>query len=45
MSRNGNARVLAALKRALEEQRLRMVYQPKVSLRDGTLTRVEALER
>src|SRR5205823_2584390 len=45
MSRNGNGRVLAALKRALEEQRLRMVYQPKVSLRDGTLTRVEARVR
>jgi EAL domain-containing protein (putative c-di-GMP-specific phosphodiesterase class I) len=30
---------------ALEEQRLHMVYQPKVSLRDGSLVRVEALVR
>ena len=34
-----------ALKRALEERRLHMLYQPKVSLRDGTLVRVEALVR
>jgi EAL domain-containing protein (putative c-di-GMP-specific phosphodiesterase class I) len=45
MSRNGMGRLLAALRLALEEQRLRMVYQPKVSLRDGSLTRVEALVR
>src|SRR5437868_13920122 len=45
MSRNGKTRLLAALKQALEEQRLTMVYQPKVSLRDGNLTRVEALVR
>jgi EAL domain-containing protein (putative c-di-GMP-specific phosphodiesterase class I) len=45
MSRNGQGRLLAALKVAIEEQRLSMVYQPKVSLRDGSLTRVEALVR
>jgi EAL domain-containing protein (putative c-di-GMP-specific phosphodiesterase class I) len=45
MSRNGKARMVAGLRQALEEQRLTMVYQPKVSLRDGNLTRVEALVR
>jgi len=38
-------RLLPALKRALEEQQLHMLYQPKVSLRDGSLVRVEALVR
>jgi len=37
--------LLDSFSRALEEQRLRMVYQPKVSLRDGALIRVEALVR
>jgi EAL domain-containing protein (putative c-di-GMP-specific phosphodiesterase class I) len=37
--------LLGGLHRALEEQRLRMVYQPKVGLRDGGLIRVEALVR
>src|SRR5881398_1163980 len=45
MSRKGDGRLLAGFERALEEQRLNMVYQPKVSLRDGHLTRVEALVR
>ncbi len=45
MSRKGEARLLSGFERALEEQRLTMVYQPKVSLRDGHLTRVEALVR
>src|SRR3954471_14113009 len=45
MSRKGDGRLLAGFERALEEQRLNMVYQPKVSLRDGRLTRVEALVR
>jgi EAL domain-containing protein (putative c-di-GMP-specific phosphodiesterase class I) len=36
---------LASFERALEEQRLHMVYQPKVSLRDGNISRVEALVR
>lgn len=37
--------LLSGLERALEEQRLNMVYQPKVGLRDGSLVRVEALVR
>jgi EAL domain-containing protein (putative c-di-GMP-specific phosphodiesterase class I) len=37
--------LLSSFRKALEEQRLRMVYQPKVSLNDGDLTRVEALVR
>jgi EAL domain-containing protein (putative c-di-GMP-specific phosphodiesterase class I) len=45
MRRGTDARLLGSLQRALEEQRLRMVYQPKVSLRDGHLVRVEALVR
>ena len=45
MSRNGKGRMLEALRHALEDQRLKMVYQPKVSLRDGRMTRVEALVR
>ena len=45
MSRKGDGRLLAGFARALEEQRLNMVYQPKVSLRDGRLIRVEALVR
>ena len=45
MNRKAEARLVSSLEQALEEQRLRMVYQPKVSLRDGHLTRVEALVR
>ena len=45
MSRNGDKALIASLARALEDQQLRMVYQPKVGLRDGSLTRVEALVR
>jgi EAL domain-containing protein (putative c-di-GMP-specific phosphodiesterase class I) len=37
--------LLSSFTQALTEQRLRMVYQPKVSLRDGNLVRVEALVR
>ena len=37
--------LVASLARALEDQRLAMAYQPKVSLKDGSLTRVEALVR
>jgi EAL domain-containing protein (putative c-di-GMP-specific phosphodiesterase class I) len=37
--------LLASFERALINQRLRMVYQPKVRLKDGGLTRVEALVR
>jgi len=38
-------KLLSSFRKALDEQRLRMVYQPKVSLRDGALVRVEALVR
>jgi EAL domain-containing protein (putative c-di-GMP-specific phosphodiesterase class I) len=37
--------LLPSFRKALQEQRLRMVYQPKISLNDGGLTRVEALVR
>ena len=45
MSPKSEARLLGSFERALEEQRLNMVYQPKVSLADGHLMRVEALVR
>src|SRR5437763_6404318 len=45
MSRNGTGRLISALRRAVDDQGLRMVYQPKVSLKNGSLTRVEALMR
>jgi EAL domain-containing protein (putative c-di-GMP-specific phosphodiesterase class I) len=45
MTRKAEARLLDTFECALNEQRLRMVYQPKVSLRDGHLVRVEALVR
>jgi EAL domain-containing protein (putative c-di-GMP-specific phosphodiesterase class I) len=45
MSRKADGRLLASLRRALQEQRLKMVYQPKVGMREGSLTRVEALVR
>jgi EAL domain-containing protein (putative c-di-GMP-specific phosphodiesterase class I) len=37
--------MLTGLQHALDEQYLHMVYQPKVSLRDGSLKQVEALVR
>ena len=37
--------MLSALTRAIENEQLHMLYQPKVSLRDGALLRVEALVR
>jgi len=43
--RKADAQLLSGLERALAQQQLRMVYQPKVSLRDGSLKRVEALVR
>lgn len=43
--RKSDARLLESFEQALEKQRLRMVYQPKVALRDGGLVRVEALVR
>ena len=45
MSRNTDKRLLSGFEKALEEQRLHMVYQPKIALRDGHLIRVEALVR
>jgi EAL domain-containing protein (putative c-di-GMP-specific phosphodiesterase class I) len=45
MTGRDNQDLLGGFARALEEQRLHMVYQPKVSLRDGGLSRVEALVR
>ncbi|HEY8434830.1 MAG TPA: EAL domain-containing protein [Sphingomicrobium sp.] len=45
MPRRAREALLRAFTQALEDQRLHMFYQPKVSLRDGTLVRVEALVR
>ena len=45
MTAKAEARLLDSFETALSEQRLRMVYQPKVALRDGHLVRVEALVR
>ena len=38
-------RLQESFAKALADQKLRLVYQPKVSLKDGRLTRVEALVR
>ena len=43
--RKAEATLLEGFERALEAQQLYMVYQPKVSLKDGSLKRVEALVR
>jgi EAL domain-containing protein (putative c-di-GMP-specific phosphodiesterase class I) len=43
--RKADAQLLESFGRALKKQQLRLVYQPKVSARDGTLKRVEALVR
>jgi len=45
MTAQAGENLLSSFSRALEGQRLHMVYQPKVSLRDGGLVRVEALVR
>src|SRR4029077_2500287 len=45
MTKTSDQAVVAQLAKALEKQQLRLVYQPKVSLRDGGLMRVEALVR
>ncbi|MGZ2411642.1 EAL domain-containing protein (putative c-di-GMP-specific phosphodiesterase class I) [Sphingomonas sp. F9_3S_D5_B_2] len=43
--RQGDDGLLESFSQALRGQRLHMVYQPKVALRDGGLIRVEALVR
>src|SRR5437764_13211822 len=43
--RKAESRLLTSLEQAIAKQRLRLVYQPKVSLIDGSLKRVEALVR
>jgi EAL domain-containing protein (putative c-di-GMP-specific phosphodiesterase class I) len=45
MTRAADKALVADLARALGNQKLHMAYQPKVMLRDGSLTRVEALVR
>jgi EAL domain-containing protein (putative c-di-GMP-specific phosphodiesterase class I) len=45
MTSKAEAALVARLRRAVEDQSLHMAYQPKVSLRDGSLRRVEALVR
>jgi EAL domain-containing protein (putative c-di-GMP-specific phosphodiesterase class I) len=45
VSRTPEDRLLGAFAAALEKQRLHMMYQPTVSMRDGSLVRVEALVR
>ena len=42
---SADARLLPSFERALADQKLGIVYQPKISLKDGHLTRVEALVR
>ena len=45
MSPQAELEILRGLQRALDLQRLRMMYQPKISTRDGSLRQVEALVR
>ena len=45
MSPAAELQLIDGLQRALDEQQLHMVYQPKISLRDGGLRQVEALVR
>lgn len=45
MARRPKEQLVGALARALDQQQLHMLYQPKVSLRDGRLASVEALVR
>ncbi len=45
MQGRSEERLLRALGKALEDQQLHMLYQPKVKLRDGALASVEALVR
>ena len=43
MSAKAELRLVDGLQLALERQALHMVYQPKVSLKDGALRQVEAV--
>ena len=45
MTAKAELRLVDGLQLALERQALHMVYQPKVSMRDGSLAQVEALVR
>jgi len=45
MTRRAELALVEGFERALINQRLHMAYQPKVSLKDGKLVRVEALVR
>ena len=45
MTLTAELRLMGGLRQALDAQQLHMVYQPKVSLRDGGLRQVEALVR
>jgi EAL domain-containing protein (putative c-di-GMP-specific phosphodiesterase class I) len=45
VSPQAELQLMHGLQRALDDQQLRMVYQPKISLRDGKLAQVEALVR
>ena len=45
MNAHAELQLLSGLQEAISEQHLHMVYQPKVSLRDGSLKQVEALVR
>ena len=45
MNRRADAELVSRFEQALEEHRLHLAYQPKVSLRDGSLVQVEALVR
>ena len=45
MTPTAELRLIDSLQRALGDQQLHMVYQPKISLRDGGLRQVEALVR
>jgi EAL domain-containing protein (putative c-di-GMP-specific phosphodiesterase class I) len=45
VSPQAELQLMHGLQQALEDQQLRMVYQPKISLRDGSLNQVEALVR
>ena len=45
MSPQAELEMVRSLERALDQQRLRMMYQPKICIRDGGLRQVEALVR